>query len=84
MVVSGRTLLLAVKTCLECAEEFACDVALEAAADLAVGSAFGSATFEVGPSGRVVPLSLDGDDVQSAVELPVATAVEAMARGHPG
>jgi hypothetical protein len=52
------------------------DVALEAAADPAVGFAFGAATFDVVAGSLVMHGSGEGDDVQGAVELPVAGSVE--------
>jgi hypothetical protein len=54
-------------------EGLAGDVMLEAAAGLAVGLAFCSASFQVGAGGGVVAGSDEGDDVQCPVE-PVADA----------
>lgn len=51
-------------------------VALDAAADFLVGLAFGAAALDVGKGGRVVAHPGDGDDVEGAVELAVAEAVE--------
>jgi len=64
----------------EGAVEVAGEVALDAAADLPVGFAFGAAALDVGQGGRVAAHAADGDDVQGAVELPIAEPVEAELR----
>jgi len=63
---------------LEEAPDSACDVALEAASDLAVGLAFGASFVSVVEGRLVVAASGESDDVESVVELPVAAAVEAV------
>jgi hypothetical protein len=63
---------------LEEAPDSACDVALEAATDLAVGLAFGASSVAVVAGGLVVVGSGDRDDEEGVVELPVAAAVEAV------
>ena len=62
------------------AVEVAGEVALDAAADLPVGFAFGAAALDVGQGGRVAAHAADSDDVQGAVELPIAEPVEAELR----
>lgn len=57
---------------LKLAEDGAADVALQAAADLAVASAFGPPAAEVGAGGGVVAHAAADGDVEGAVELPVA------------
>jgi hypothetical protein len=47
-------------------------VALDATADFPVGLAFNPAALDVGEGGRMVAHPADRDDVQGAVELPVA------------
>src|SRR5690606_21816600 len=64
--------------------ELSGDVALEAAADFSVGLAFGASTLEVGTGGGVVAHAVQSNDVQSAVELAVAAAVEAVTGGESG
>ena len=61
---------------LEEAPDSACDVALEAASDFAVGLAFGSSSVSVVAGRVVVAASSERDDVESVVELSVAAAVE--------
>jgi hypothetical protein len=68
----------------ECPVEVAREVALDAAADLLAGFAFGAASFGVGQGGRVAAHAADGDDMQGTVELPVAEPVEAVPVGPPG
>jgi hypothetical protein len=51
----------------EGAEWFACDVALDAAADLAVGLAFGSASLDVGLGSWAASPAGDGDGVDGVV-----------------
>src|SRR5688500_13394337 len=72
------------RACFEVSVELTSDVALEAALDLAVGSAFGVASFGVGAGGGVVAEAAEGDDMQRAVELSVAGTVEPVADGLPG
>src|SRR5688500_8398806 len=67
---------------LEDAEEVAGDVALEAALDLSVGLALGSAPFRVGAGGGVVAEPAENDDVEGPVELAVPEAIEPVAGGH--
>jgi len=76
--------LLCLSSFAEGAVEMAGEVALEAAADFPVGFAFGAAALGVGDGGRVAAHLVDGDDVDGAVELAVAEAVEAMAVGPAG
>ena len=66
--------LLCLSTLAEGAVEVAGEVALEAAADLFVGLALGTAALDVGQRRRVIAHAGDGDDVQGAVELAVAKA----------
>ncbi len=73
---------MSVKWSFELSEELAGDVALQAADDLAVGLAFGSSSFDVGAGGGVGAESGDHDDVDGAVELAVAGAVESVAGGQ--
>jgi hypothetical protein len=55
-------------------EDFACDVALEAADDLAFGQSVGGTAFDVGAGGFVVAYAHDGHDVDRHPELaPSAT-----------
>jgi hypothetical protein len=56
----------------------ACDVALEAASDLAVRFALGAPSVAVVAGGLVVVGAGDRDDVEGVVELSVAAAVEAV------
>jgi hypothetical protein len=63
----------------EGAVELAGDVALEAAAYLVVGFAFGAAAGDVGDGGGVAAHPAGGDDVDGHVECPVAAPVEAVA-----
>ena len=58
-------------------------VALEAADRFALGLAFGLLASEVSLCFRVVASAGDRDDVQRAVELAVAAAVESMAGALP-
>ena len=65
-------------------EEFvdaAGDVSFEAASDLSGGLAFGESSGGVGLGFGVAAESAEGDGVQGAVELTVATSVESMAGG---
>ena len=63
---------------LEESPDSACDVALEAASDLAISLALGASSVPV-VAGRLVNAGAgERDDEESAVELPVAAAVEAM------
>src|SRR4051794_41821432 len=73
-----RTLLCGVKCRggLHCAEEFSGDVALEAAADLGVGLAFGAAAGDVGVGAGADAPAGQQDVVEGAVELAVSAAVE--------
>jgi hypothetical protein len=59
----------------------ACPLALEAAFDVPVGLAFGSAAGGVAAGGGVEAQPGQGDVVQGAVELAVAVAVEPVAHG---
>jgi hypothetical protein len=59
-------------------EDFACDVALEAADDLAFGQSFGGTAFDVGAGGFVVAYAHDGHDVERAVGGSVAAAAESV------
>src|SRR6185437_4787427 len=61
----------------EGAVELAGDVALEDAADVAVGFAFGAAAGEVGMGAGAAAHPGERDGVQGVVEVPVAAAVEA-------
>ena len=63
------------------AEEFAADVALEAADDLSSGAAFGGASGEVVAGAGVVAEPIGCCGVERSVELAVAAAVEAVALG---
>src|SRR5690348_4966379 len=65
----------------EGAVELAGDVALEDAADVAVGFAFGAAAGEVGMGAGAAAHPGERDGVQGVVEVPVAAAVEAVADG---
>jgi len=65
----------------EFAEDLAGDVALEDAADLSGGSAFGLSALGVGLGVRVAAEPGARDDVERAVQLPVAVSVEAMPAG---
>src|ERR1035438_3230647 len=76
--------LLCLSTPAEGAVEVAGEVALDAAADLLVGLALGPAALDVGQGRRVIAHTGDGDDVQGAVELAVAEAVEPVAVGPAG
>jgi hypothetical protein len=71
-------------TLAEDAVEVAGEVALNAAADLPVGFAFGPAAFGVGPGWRVAAHAADGNGVPGAVELAVAEAVEPVPVGAAG
>ena len=62
----------------EGAVELAGDVALEAPLDLTAGLAFGCATGDVVLGRGTAPHAGDGDGVDSAVQGPVAAAVEPM------
>ena len=57
------------------------DVSFEAAADVAAGFAFGEASGGVGLCFGVAAEPGEGDGVQGAVELTVASAVEPVAGG---
>jgi hypothetical protein len=59
----------------------ACPLALEAAFDVPVGLAFGSAAGGLAAGGGVEAQPGQGDVVQGAVELAVAVAVEPVAHG---
>ena len=50
---------------------------------LSSGFAFVGAPFDVGLGGRVGHHAAAGDDVDGAVQLPVAVAVESMPAGVP-
>src|SRR5450432_1676898 len=76
--------LLCLSSLAEGAVEVAGEVALDAAADLFIGPALGAAALDVGQGRRVIAHAGDGDDVQGAVELAVAEAVEAVAVGPAG
>ena len=65
----------------QCPEEFAGDVALDAAADFRVALAFGAAPFDVVVGAGAVPPAGLHDVVQGPVELPVAAAVEPVPHG---
>src|SRR6516164_8456521 len=56
--------------------ELAGDVALKAADDFGLGQSFGGATVGVGAGASAVAESADGDQVECAVGLTVAAAVE--------
>ena len=60
------------------APDSACDVALDAASDLSVGLAFGASPVAVVAGRLVVAGSRERNDDQSAVELAIAAAVEAV------
>jgi hypothetical protein len=66
----------------ECSVELAGDVALEAAADLAWGLAFGGAAVDVGAGSGAVADPGQGDGVDDAVECPVAAGSEQPADGN--
>lgn len=53
---------------LEESPDVSCDVALQAASDLAVGAALGSSSFDVVAGGLVVACSGECDDVERTVE----------------
>jgi hypothetical protein len=59
--------------------EAACEVPFEAAEGFLLGLAFGLFARQVGLGGRVIAGAGDGDDMQGAVELAVAAAVEPVA-----
>src|SRR5580693_5928918 len=61
-----------------------CEVALEAAHRLYATLAFGFLASEVGTGLGVDPATCDRNDVQCTVELPVATAMQAVAVASPG
>ena len=65
-------------SCFEDSEEFSGDVALEAAADVAVGLAVGASAVGVGLGLFVASQTGDGDGVDCRVESAVTEAVEAM------
>jgi len=65
-------------------EDFAGDVALEAAHDLGLGLALGSAASHVVPGGLVAAHADQGDAPQGAVGLPVAAAVQPVPVSPPG
>ncbi len=65
----------------EVAVEASGEVSLEAAADLAVCLALGAPSVGVGTGLGVMRHADHGDDVQGAVETPVAAAVEPVAGG---
>ena len=60
------------------APDSACDVALEAASDLAVGLAFGASSVSIVAGCLVVAAASERDDVESVVELSISVAVEAV------
>src|SRR6266540_3819590 len=64
-------------------EEAACEMALEAALDLARALAFDGASRDVGLRFWVMHLARDDDRVQGAVELAIAGTVQAMAGNLP-
>jgi hypothetical protein len=61
----------------------ACEVALEAAHRLDPALALGFLACKIGTGLGVDPATSDRDDVQRAVELPVAAAMEAVAVASP-
>jgi hypothetical protein len=61
----------------------ACEVALEAAHRLDAALALGCLAYKIGTGRGVDPATGDRDDVQRAVELPVAAAMEAVAVASP-
>jgi hypothetical protein len=58
-------------------------MALKAAHRLHAALALGFLALQIGAGGVIDAAARDGDDVQGAVELPVATVVEAMAVASP-
>ena len=74
----GWTLLLVVKRPLGKLEEFACDVALDATSDFTARLAFRPSAIDVRLGGFVAAHSLEVDNVDGPVQLPVALAVQAM------
>ena len=60
------------------------EVALEAAADLLVGAAFGAASFDVGAGGGVAAHAGDDGHVQGSVQPPVTATVETVSGGVSG
>ena len=73
----GRSYVLS-RGLFEDSEEFTGDVALEAAADVAVGFSLGAAAFGVGLGSFVASQTGDGDGVDCRVESTVTEAVQAM------
>ena len=67
--------------CGEGAVELAGDVPLEAAADLALGLAFGGAALDVAAGAGATAHSCHRDGVDGSVQGPVAAAVEAVVAG---
>lgn len=63
---------------LEEAPDTACDVALEAASNLAVGLALGTPSVSILAGCWIVAGAGKRDDVERAVELPVAAAIESV------
>ena len=63
--------------------DLACDVALEAAHDFALGLAFGGASLGVGAGACAVAQATDGDQMKGAVGLAVTAVVEAVAGRLP-
>src|SRR5271169_7216362 len=61
--------------------DLARDVALEAAHDFELGLSFGGASLRVCAGALAVAQAADGDEVQGAVGLAVATVVEAVTDG---
>src|ERR1700729_4364731 len=68
--------LLCLSTLAESAVEVARGVALDTAPDFPVGFSFSAAALDVGEGRRVAAHPVNGDDVDGAVELAVAEAVE--------
>ncbi len=64
--------------------ELSCDVAFEAADDLASGHAFGGASLQVGPGAFVPAYSGLDDAVEGGVCLTVAAAVQSPSPGFAG
>src|ERR1700754_3563108 len=60
------------------------DVPFEAADDLLLGLAFGSASGNVGAGVRVPGHAGDGEDVEGIVRLAIAAAIEAITHGLAG
>ena len=65
----------------ETAVDFAGEVALEAAADLSEGAAFGGAALDVGAGSRIHAHAGDDGHVEGTVETSVSTTVDAVPDG---